>query len=399
MAKLYHYRWQALDTMGELQAGESLLRDRAALLNQLADRGMLIVSWQRGRCWRRRDWKWQQKIELMHQLATLLKAGLPLAESLMLLAQGHPHAGWRVVLAGLQQQVLAGETFSQALRTWPDLFPPLFPALMQVGETTGQLDSCCLRLAQQQTKQRLLRQKVGKALRYPLFILLVALAVSAGMLLFVLPEFTAVYASFDAPLPAFTAGVVALSEGMQQTALPLLLLAAGCAIAARQIIRRSARWQRRLQHFILRLPLIAPLWRGAQLSQIYAILQLTQHAGLTLLHSLQTVEMTLTARLWREAIVQLQAHIAAGAPLHQALQQHTLFTPLCAQLTGAGEEAGALDIMLSRLAEWHETETSNRAEALAAALEPAMMLVIGAIVGTLVIAMYLPVFGLGEVIR
>lgn len=126
MAKLYHYRWQALDTMGELQAGESLLRDRAALLNQLADRGMLIVSWQRGRCWRRRDWKWQQKIELMHQLATLLKAGLPLAESLMLLAQGHPHAGWRVVLAGLQQQVLAGEAFSQALRTWPDLFRPSF---------------------------------------------------------------------------------------------------------------------------------------------------------------------------------------------------------------------------------------------------------------------------------
>ncbi len=398
MAKLYQFSWQALDSMGALQSGESLLKDREALLHQLSDRGLLIVSWQRGRAWHWRDWKWQQKIELMEQLSTLLKAGLPLAESLTLLAQDHPHSGWRIVLNELQQQVMAGQPFSRALQSWPRLFPPLFSALVQVGETTGQLDSCCLRLARQQIKQRQLRQKTAKALRYPLFILLVALLVSAGMLLFVLPEFVAVYASFEAPLPAFTAGVVALSELLQRIALPLLVLTTLLALAVRQFWRRSARCQRWAEQLLLRMPLIAPLWRGAQLSQIYAILALTQQAGLTLLQSLQAVEITLTARLWREAIAGLQTHIAAGAPLHQALQQHALFTPLCAQLIGVGEEAGALDTMLARLAEWHETETSARAEVLAAALEPAMMLVVGAIVGTLVIAMYLPVFSLGEVI-
>ncbi|QDY40994.1 protein transport protein HofC [Candidatus Pantoea soli] len=399
MANLYHFQWQALDTLGVLQQGESLTTSQQALLMHLSDRGMLPVSWQRGRCWRTRDWTWQQKIDLMRQLATLLKAGLPLAESLTLLAEGHPHAGWRVLLRGLQQRVLAGEPFSQVLSAWPQIFPPLFPALMQVGELTGQLDECCRRLAEQQNKQQHLRQKVLKALRYPLFILLVALAVSAGMLLFVLPEFVAVYASFDAPLPAFTAGVIALSGWLQRAALPIGVTGATLALIAREMWRRSARWQMRIQLALLKIPLLSPLWRGGQLSQIYAILQLTQQAGLTLLQSLQAVEVTLPSRLWREAIVQLQQHIAAGAPLHQGLDQHQLFTPLCTQLIRAGEEAGALDIMLARLAEWHETQTLTRADALAASLEPLMMVVIGGIVGTLVIAMYLPVFGLGEVIR
>ncbi|OWS75663.1 type IV pilin biogenesis protein [Pantoea sp. VS1] len=399
MANRYQFHWQALDSMGLLQEGESLQPTQDALLGQLGDRGMLVVSWQRGKCWRARDWKWQQKIDLMRQLATLLKAGLPLAESLTLLASGHPHAGWRVLLSLLQQRVMAGEPFSQALRAWPDIFPPLFPALMQVGELTGQLDECCRQLALQQSRQQFLRQKVVKALRYPLFILLVALAVSAGMLLFVLPEFVAVYASFDAPLPAFTAGVMALSALLQQAALPLLLCGVASGWLARLTYRRSVAWQKRCQQWLLRLPLLAPLWRGGQLSQIYAILQLTQQAGLTLLQSLQAVEVTLAARLWRDAIVALQQHIAAGAPLHQALQGYPLFTPLCAQLIRVGEEAGALDVMLARLAEWHEAQTLTRADSLAASLEPLMMVVIGGIVGTLVIAMYLPVFGLGDAIR
>ncbi|MXP53707.1 protein transport protein HofC [Pantoea sp. Seng] len=399
MANLYHYRWQALDTLGALRQGTSLVASQEELLQQLSDRGMMPVSWQRGQCWRTRDWKWQHKIDLVRQLATLLKAGLPLAESLTLLAEGHPHAGWRELLNELQRRVMAGEAFSSALRAWPQIFPALFPALMEVGELTGQLDECCRQLALQQSKQQHLRQKVVKALRYPLFILLVALAVSAGMLLFVLPEFVSVYASFDAPLPAFTAAVMSLSAFLQQAALPLAITIMCLLFGARWVYRGSVLWQIRVHRWLLRLPLLSTLWRGGQLSQIYAILQLTQQAGLTLLQSLQAVEVTLGSPLWREAIIALQRHIAGGLPLHQAMQHHLLFTALCAQLIRVGEEAGALDVMLARLAEWHEAQTLMRADALAASLEPLMMIVIGGIVGTLVIAMYLPVFGLGDAIR
>ena len=399
MSRLSLYRWQALNSQQQLHEGQSLAVDEESLLRQLAEQDLLPVSWQRRKVWRARDWKWQHKTDLVRQLATLLKAGLPLAQGLELLSQGHPHAGWRLLLHALRLRVLSGVPFSQALSQWPQIFPPLFAAIMQVGELTGQLDVCCAQLADQQARQQHLRNKVIKALRYPLFILMVAVAVSGGMLLFVLPEFVSVYASFNAPLPAFTAAVLAFSVGLQRwggwLAVALLFAAAGW----RALQQRSSAWQRWEQRLMLRLPLFSDLWRGSQLSQIYAILQLTQQAGITLLQGLQAAEATLTTRLWRDAVIALQQHITRGEPLHQAMRAHPLFTPLCMQLVLVGEEAGALDTMLAQLAEWHEARTLALADALAASLEPVMMVIIGALVGTLVIAMYLPVFGLGNVMH
>ncbi|MFB4355614.1 protein transport protein HofC [Pantoea sp. BS_4] len=399
MTHLFLYRWYAVDTQGRLQTGYHLAPDSETLSDDLSRRHLVPVSEKREKMMRRRDWRSQHKIDFIRQLATLLKAGLPLSQSLDLLASGHPHAAWRALMQALQHHVLRGEPFSQALRQWPEVFPPLFAALMAVGELTGQLDICCEQLAQQQTRQQHLRAKVLKALRYPLFILFVALAVTCGMLLFVLPEFVSVYASFDAPLPAFTAAVITLSDALQAGGLPLIggiaLLATGWYHAR----RCSENWQRCEQRALLRVPVIAGLWQGSQLTQIYSVLQLTQQAGLTLLQGLDAACVTLSSRLWQDAIKAIQQHIAQGNPLHQALHAHPLFTPLCRQLIRVGEESGALDVMLARLAEWHERETLTRADNLAASLEPVMMVVIGGIVGTLVIAMYLPVFGLGEAMQ
>lgn len=399
MANAALFSWQAVDSQGQLLSGQLLAVDTDNLLLILEQRDLLPVSWKREKIWRQRDWTWQHKTDLIRQLATLLKAGLPLAESLALLAEGHPHAGWRALMLALHHRVLSGAPFSQALREWPQIFPPLYPALMEVGELTGQLDVCCSELAQQQIRQQQLWHQVAKALRYPLFILLVAIAVTCGMLLFVLPEFVAVYDSFDAPLPAFTATVMQLSAALQEWGAVLAISVSLMLVAWHQLRRRSVGWQRREQAIFLRIPLLSGLWRGTQLTQIYTILNLTQRAGLTLLQGLAAVEVTLSLLLWREAMAGLQQHIAQGSPLHQALMQHPLFTPLCAQLVRVGEEAGALDLMLARLAEWHEAETRERADTLAASLEPIMMVVIGGIVGTLVIAMYLPVFGLGDVMH
>lgn len=396
MAKHTLFSWQAIDAKGDFIEGAHLSQSSLAVMQALMDAGHSPVRIKAGKSYRPGEWQWQQKIMLIRQLATLLKAGMTLSQGLKLLAEGHPHPGWQALLLDIQAKIEQGEPFSQALSRWPEIFPPLFPALMHVGEVTGQLDECCFQLATQQERQQQLQKKVVKALRYPLFILAVALAVTVGMLVFVLPEFVSIYAVFDAPLPAFTAGVMALSLLLQNSFVPLTLAIAATTLLWRSQRKKRISWQRSEQRLMLRVPLIARLYRGSQLSQIYITLTLTQRAGLTLLQSLQAVENTLSHCLWREAIVQLQQHIAAGKPLHQALVQHKLFTPLCHQLIKVGEEAGSLDVLLARLAQWHEEHTHELAESLAATLEPLMMVVIGAIVGILVVAMYLPIFGLGD---
>ncbi|WP_173632913.1 protein transport protein HofC [Paramixta manurensis] len=390
------YRWQALDARGDRVQGELLVQPTQQVITLLLTRDYAPLNCTRGRRYRARDWRQTQKITFLHQLSTLLRAGITLSESLKQLGENHAHPGWRALLTELHREVAQGVPFSQALARWPMVFSPLFPALMQVGELTGQLTECCARLAQQQERQQQLQKKVIKALRYPLFILCIALAVTAGMLLFVLPEFVTIYRAFNAPLPAFTALVMQLSSGLQQLALPMLLASVASGVLWRYQRKRSVAWQRREQRLLLRLPLISRLWRGSQLSQIFTTLTLTQRAGLTLLQGLEAVEKTVSGQLWREAIHQLQQHIASGLPLHQALVGHTLFTPLCYQLVKVGEESGALEELLARLAQWHQNHTDELADTLAATLEPLMMVVIGGIVGTLVIAMYLPIFGLGD---
>lgn len=398
MADCILFRWQAIDNASALHQGETLASTQQQVMTSLLEKDLLLISCRRQRRYRPGEWKWQQKINFIRQLATLLQAGMTLADGLRLIGEGHPHAGWRALLAALQEQVSCGNAFSHALQQWPSIFSPLFAALMQVGEVTGHLDKCCLQLAMQQERQQQLQKKVIKALRYPLFILLVAMAVSCGMLLFVLPEFVAIYDSFNSPLPAFTAAVMAFSDWLQRAILPLIIIIVGMIVVWRRQRQRFISVRRREQLLLLRLPLIAPLYRGSQLSRIFTTLSLTQSAGLTLLQSLQAVEKTLEQEIWREAIIAIQQHISGGMPLHQAMRD-SLFTPLCYQLIKSGEEAGALDILLTRLAEWHETATHERADALAATLEPVMMVVIGLIVGVLVIAMYLPIFGLGDALH
>ncbi|MEM6160388.1 protein transport protein HofC [Erwinia sp. P6884] len=396
MAALRLFSWQALDNTGGFHQGTFFCQSQEQVIERLVAAGHIPLRLSRGKRCRTRAWQGGNKTACFRQLSTLLKAGLTLSASLGLLAEDHADAGWQALLVEIQQRVSEGVPFSEALAQWPEVFPPLYAALMKVGELTGRLDECCLQLASQQERQQQLQKKMMKALRYPLFILALALIVSYGMLVWILPEFAAVYQSFDAPLPAFTSQVIALSEWLQRYGLVLLPLMALFPIGWKGMNRLPMAWQRSMQRGLLTLPLAGKLYKGAQLSAIFTTLSLTQQAGLTLLQSLQAVEQMLSQRIWRECIGQLQLHISAGNPLHQALKQHPLFTPICGQLIKVGEEAGMLDSMLARLARLHEESTHERADTLAAALEPLMMVVTGLIVGALVVAMYLPVFNLGD---
>lgn len=396
MANFTLWSWKAIDSQGLLQQGTMLADNSAAVTEALFSQQLQPLGLRKSMHTSRGCWHIQQKIQLFRQLSTLLQAGISLADGLALMARQHPFREWRALLERIEQQVSHGVPFSETLRQWPKIFPPLFVALIHIGELTGKLDECTRRLADQQEQLYRLHNKVKKALRYPLFILAVALLVTAGMMGFVLPEFAAIYRSFNATLPTITLAVMALSYWVTSQGgwwLLGIFVLTGLGFLLR---RQKPQWQEYEQKLLLSLPLVSPLWRGQILSQIYTTLALTQQAGVPLLQGLTAVEFTLKPLLWKKTLNQISSHVSQGIPFWQAIENAEIFTPLCSQLIRIGEESGALDLMLERLSNWHYDQTQERADTLAAALEPVMMIVIGLIIGTLVIAMYLPIFQLGD---
>ncbi|XUA18600.1 protein transport protein HofC [Citrobacter sp. OP27] len=396
MANKQLWHWRGVTALGEIRQGSVWAENKMAAMASAGRDGVQPLSLTR-RTTRKSHWRTQYSSELMQQLATLLQAGLTLSESLMLLAEQHPVAQWQAMMQDLAQRLAHGESLSDAMQQWPEAFPPLYHTLIQAGEMTGKLDYCCAHLARQQEEQHKLSQKVKKALRYPLIILLLALLVVIGMSAFVLPEFAAIYRTFNTPLPMLTQMVMAMSAGVKK-GLPLIGLLTTLPFFLRSVLYRSPHWQRLRPQLLLALPVVSGLIRGQRLSQIYTVLALTQNAGIPFLQGLESVEKTLTCPWWRDVIRQMSESISTGSAIWQAMEQQKIFTPLCKQLVRTGEVSGSLDKMLGNLAHYHSEQTQQQAETLATLLEPVMLLVTGIIIGTLVVAMYLPIFHLGDAI-
>lgn len=394
MATKILWYWSGLNSEGELVQGTSWEAQRQQVLFTLHQQHIQLLSLRRHSV-RAGLWRGEHSCEIMRQLATLLQAGLPLPESLTLLANQQSTVQWQALLHTLARKLETGEPFSVAMAQWPDVFPPLYLAMVHTGELTGNLDECCFRLADQQKTQLLLARKVKKALRYPLIILTLAFVVVLAMVYLVLPEFATIYQTFNTPLPALTRGVIAFADIMQQCSIPLILIGilGASALAG---LRNHQGWQRYKQRVLLACPQIGQLVRGQRLSQIFTVLALTQRSGIAFLQGLESVSNTLTCPWWQEKIHAVHQEIVQGQAISVALSASGMFTPLCIQLVRTGEASGALDTMLQNLAHHHSEQTSHQADNLASLLEPLLLVVTGIIIGTLVVAMYLPIFHLGD---
>ncbi|MDF7681711.1 protein transport protein HofC [Enterobacteriaceae bacterium ESL0689] len=390
------WRWQGINHQGEACQGALWENNRLQVFEKL--QSLRIMPLTLRRCVVKKAlWHPRYSGQIIRQLAALLQAGIPLAEGLALLAQQQSHAQWQALLSLLAQDLTQGMSLSAALEKWPQAFPPLYRAMIRTGELTGKLDYCCFQLASQQQKQLQLTAKVKKALRYPLIILSLALLVVSAMLCFVLPEFAAIYQTFNTPLPLLTRHVIRASNALGNH-WPILIILITLALILNKLILRRQRWLLRRQKILYALPMIGKLMCGQLLSQIFTILTLTQNAGISFLQGLESVEQTLSCPLWRQRLHQAYTQITHGVPVWQALAHCGGFTPLCLQLIRTGEASGSLDTMLANLAQHHSEQTHYQAENLATLLEPALLLITGTIIGVLVVAMYLPVFHLGDAI-
>ncbi|MEE4674159.1 type II secretion system F family protein [Pseudomonas alliivorans] len=329
------------------------------------------------------------------QMATMMKAGVPLLQSFDIISEGAENPNMRSLVDSLKQEVSAGNSFATALRQKPGQFDNLFCNLVDAGEQAGALESLLDRVATYKEKTEKLKAKIKKAMTYPAAVLVVAFIVSGILLIKVVPQFQAVFAGFGAELPAFTRMVIGLSEMVQTWWLAIIGIFVGSFFIFKRSYKQSQKFRDSVDRFLLKIPLIGPLIFKSSVARYARTLATTFAAGVPLVEALDSVAGATGNVVFRNAVMKIKQDVSTGMQLNFSMRSTGVFPSLAIQMTAIGEESGALDSMLDKVATYYEDEVDNMVDSLTSLMEPMIMALLGVIVGGLVIAMYLPIFQLG----
>ena len=332
------------------------------------------------------------------QLATMMKAGVPLVQSFEIVAEGLENPAMAEVVLGIKSEVEGGNTFSAALKKYPQHFDDLFCSLVESGEQSGALEVMLDRVAVYKEKSELLKQKIKKAMKYPMTVLVVAFIVTILLLVKVVPVFQNLFSSFGADLPAFTQMVVGMSEWVQSYWWLLIGVIVGAIFGFIEAKKRSKKLRDNLDRMALKLPIFGDLVYKAIVARFSRTLSTTFAAGVPLIDALESTARASNNIVFETAILKIRDEVAAGQQLQFSMRAANLFPSMAVQMVAIGEEAGALDTMLDKVATHFENEVDNAVDGLTSMMEPLIMAILGVIVGGLVIAMYLPIFQMGSVV-
>ncbi len=332
------------------------------------------------------------------QMATMMKAGVPLLQSFDIIGEGLDNQNMRKLVEDIKQYVAAGNSFASALRSKPLYFDDLFCNLVEAGEQAGALEDLLDRVATYKEKTEALKSKIKKAMNYPIAVVLVAAVVTAILLIKVVPQFEAVFANFGAELPAFTQFVIGLSKGLQEWWWVVLGAIFGIGFAFSQTKKRSEKFRNGLDRFILKAPVVGDIVYKSSVARYARTLATTFAAGVPLVEALDSVAGATGNIIFKNAVNQVKQDVTSGMQLNFSMRATGVFPSMAIQMTAIGEESGALDTMLDKVASYYEAEVDNAVDGLTALMEPLIMSVLGVLVGGLIVAMYLPIFALGAVV-
>lgn len=332
------------------------------------------------------------------QMATMMKAGVPLLTSFDIINEGFENPNMRKLVEELKQDVAAGNSFASSLRKRPLYFDDLYCNLVDSGEQSGALETLLDRVATYKEKTEALKSKIKKAMNYPIAVIVVALIVSAILLIKVVPQFQQVFAGFGTELPAFTLMVVGLSELLQKWWLLVLLGIGATLFTLSEAHKRSEKFRNRVDRLLLKTPIIGKIIYMSSVARFSRTLATTFAAGVPLVDALDSVAGATGNVVFRTAVNKVKQDVSTGMQLNFSMRSTGVFPSLALQMTAIGEESGALDAMLDKVATYYETEVDNMVDGLTALMEPMIMAVLGVLVGGLVIAMYLPIFQMGQVV-
>ncbi|WP_412481143.1 type II secretion system F family protein [Azonexus sp. IMCC34839] len=332
------------------------------------------------------------------QLATMMKAGVPLLQAFDIVGRGHNNPAVGKLLLDIKADVETGSSLSQAFRKYPLYFDNLFCNLVGAGEQAGILDSLLDRLATYKEKILAIKGKIKSALFYPIAVIVVAFIITAVIMIFVIPAFKDVFKSFGADLPAPTLLVIAISDFFVAYWWAIFGAIGGGIFAFFEAWRRSEKMQMIMDRLLLRLPVFGEIIRKAVIARWTRTLATMFAAGVPLVESLDSVGGAAGNIVYKAATKQIQSEVSTGTSLTISMQNTNLFANMVIQMVAIGEESGALDSMLSKVADFFEQEVDDSVEALSSLMEPMIMVILGTLIGGMVVAMYLPIFKLGSVV-
>lgn len=334
----------------------------------------------------------------VRQLATMMKAGVPLVQSFEIVAEGLENPSMREVVLGIKGEVEGGNTFAGALQKYPRYFDKLFCSLVESGEQSGALETMLDRVAIYKEKSELLKQKIKKAMKYPMAVIVVAVIVTIILMVKVVPVFQDLFSSFGADLPAFTQMVVNMSNWMQKYWFILIIFIALAVTAFLEAKKRSKKFRDFLDRAALKAPIFGDLVYKAIIARYSRTLATTFAAGVPLIDALESTAGATNNVVYEQAVMKIREDVATGQQLNFAMRVTNKFPSMAIQMVAIGEESGALDAMLDKVATHFENEVDNAVDGLTSMMEPLIMAVLGVLVGGLVIAMYLPIFQMGSVV-
>lgn len=332
------------------------------------------------------------------QIATMMKSGVPIVTALEIIGGGQKNPKMKDMVNGLRADIESGSSIHEALTKYPVQFDELYRNLVRAGESAGVLETVLDTIASYKENLEAIKGKIKKALFYPATVIVVALLVSAILLIFVVPQFEQVFQSFGAELPAFTQLIVAASKFMLSWWWAILFACIGAVVAFVFFFKRSPNFQHFVDRMLLKIPVIGQVLHNASIARFARTLATTFKAGVPLVEALDSVAGATGNTVYEKAVYRIRDDVAVGYPVNMAMRQVNLFPHMVIQMTAIGEEAGALDAMLFKVAEFYEQEVNNAVDALSSLLEPMIMIFIGIVVGCMVIGMYLPIFKLAAAI-
>jgi type IV pilus assembly protein PilC len=332
------------------------------------------------------------------QMATMMKAGVPLLQSFDIIGEGFDNPNMRKLVDDLKQEVAAGNSFAAALRKKPQYFDDLYCNLVDSGEQSGALETLLDRVATYKEKTEALKAKIKKAMNYPIAVVVVAVIVTAILLIKVVPQFQDVFSSFGAELPAFTQFVIGISEMLQEWWLVVMAGLGLTAYAFKQAHIRSEKFRNWVDRTVLKLPVVGDIHYKSAVARFARTLSTTFAAGVPLVDALDSVSGATGNVIFRNATQKVKNDVSTGMQLNFSMRTTGTFPTMAVQMTAIGEESGALDEMLGKVATFYEDEVDNMVDGLTSLMEPMIMAVLGVLVGGLIIAMYLPIFQLGSVV-